>query len=171
MPSELRAGPSGTRLWAALLTIYVLWGSTYLGIAIVIESMPPFLMAAVRFAVAGGALLAWEIVRNRGSLERPTLRELRDSLIVGTLLLGVGNAFVGFGETMVPSGIAAVMIALVPVWFAILGRLYFKERIPTLAALGIGVGFAGIVLLAWPTGGSDDLKPLGVLVLILAPIG
>ena len=166
-----RARPSSVALWAAMLTIYVIWGSTYLGIAVAIESMPPFLMAAIRFGIAGAMLLAWELLRNGRSLQRPTLRELRDSLIVGTLLLGIGNAFVGLGETRVPSGIAAVLIAMIPLWFAVLGRLYFKERIPTLAVLGIGVGLAGIVLLAWPFGGVGDLDLLGVAILILAPIG
>jgi drug/metabolite transporter (DMT)-like permease len=166
-----RARPSSAALWAAMLTIYVLWGSTYLGIAIVIESIPPFLMAAIRFAVAGVLLLAWEVLRNGRSLQRPTLRELRDSLIVGTLLLGVGNAFVGLGETVVPSGIAAVFIALIPMWFAVLGWLYFKERIPKLAVLGIGVGIVGVALLAWPFGSEGNLDPRGVAILILAPIG
>lgn len=166
MPSRR---PSSLTLWAAMGTIYVLWGSTYLGIAVVVESMPPFLMAAIRFVVAGLILLGWEVLR--GEFRRPTRRELRDSFIVGALLLGVGNAFVGLGETSVPSGIAAVLVAMIPLWFAVLGRLYFKERLAALAGLGIAIGLAGVALLAWPTGDPGSLKLFGVVILLIGPFG
>ncbi|MBI2776528.1 MAG: EamA family transporter [Chloroflexi bacterium] len=166
MPSRR---PSSLTPWAAMGTIYVLWGSTYLGIAVVVESMPPFLMAAIRFVVAGLILLGWEVLR--GEFRRPTRRELRDSFIVGALLLGVGNAFVGLGETSVPSGIAAVLVAMIPLWFAVLGRLYFKERLSALTGLGIAIGLAGVALLAWPTGDPGSLKLFGVVILLIAPFG
>ena len=162
----------GVALWAALATIYVVWGSTYLGIAIAIETIPPFLMLALRFTIAGAILFAWEVLRAGRTFRLPSLREWRDSAIVGTLLLGVGNGFVGLAERTVPSGMAAILIALIPLWFAILGRVYFGEPLPRLVLLGIAIGLAGVVLLVWPFGtGSNQLDLFGVGILLCAPIG
>src|SRR5262245_65769224 len=106
MPSAAQAGAAapegqgvrGAALWLNLGIIYVVWGSTYFGIAIAIESMPPFLMAAFRFVIAGVLLVAWDVLRHPEARRLPTRRQLLDSLIVGGLLLGVANAFVTFGE-------------------------------------------------------------------------
>ena len=102
-----KPGPSPLALWANLAVIYVIWGSTYFGIAISIETIPPFLMAAIRFAIAGILLLAWDLIRHPEARRMPTRRQLLDSFVVGGLLLGIGNGFVVFGEKTVPSGIAA----------------------------------------------------------------
>lgn len=162
----------GLSLWAAMATIYLVWGSTYLGIAIVVETIPPFLSAAVRFAIAGGILLGWEVLRAGRGFRLPSLRQLRDSAIVGTLLLGIGNGFVALAEETVPSGIAAILIALIPLWFAVLGRLYFRDPFPRLILVGIAIGLAGVALLVWPFGdGASAFDPFGVVVLICAPIG
>ena len=162
----------GLSLWVALATVYVVWGSTYLGIAIAIETIPPFLMLGIRFAIAGAALFAWEVVRGGRAFRLPSAREWRDSAIVGALLLGIGNGFVGLAEETVPSGIAAILIALIPVWFAVLGRLYFRDPLPKLVLVGIGVGLAGVVLLVWPFGdGANAIDIGGVVILLLAPIG
>src|SRR6059058_2927691 len=130
MPSsvaERRRGPSTFALWANLAVIYVVWGSTYFGIAIAIESIPPFLMATIRFAIAGAILLAFDLLRHPEARHWPTRRQVLDSFIVGGLLLGIGNGFVVFGEKTVPSGIAAILIAMTPLWFAIFGWLYLRE--------------------------------------------
>jgi drug/metabolite transporter (DMT)-like permease len=171
MPTQQHAAP-GLRVWLALGTVYVVWGSTYLGIAVAIESMPPFLMLALRFAIAGGLLLGWELLRNGRSI-LPTRREVRDSAIVGSLLLGIGNGFVALAEKSVPSGIAAILIALMPVWLAVLGWVYFRDRLPRIVILGVLVGLVGVVLLIWPFGGGDDkgFDLLGIAALILSPIG
>jgi drug/metabolite transporter (DMT)-like permease len=163
---------TGLPLWLALATVYLVWGSTYFGIAVAIESIPPFLMAAVRFAIAGSLLLGWEWVRNRGAVAWPTRRELRDSAVVGALLLGVGNGFVAFGEQTVASGIAAILVAMMPLWLAVFGWLYFRERLPRLVVLGVVIGLAGVALLVWPAGsGANALDGLGIAVLVVAPIG
>jgi drug/metabolite transporter (DMT)-like permease len=163
---------TGPRLWLALLTIYVVWGSTYLGIAVAIESMPPFLMLAIRFALAGGLLLAWEVLRSGRSMVWPTRREVRDSAIVGALLLGIGNGFVAWGEQTVASGIAAILIALMPVWLAVLGWLYFRDRLPRIVLFGIAIGLVGVALLVWPTGdGANAFNLGGIAVLLLSPVG
>lgn len=161
---------SSLRLWAAMATLYVVWGSTYLGIAIAIETIPPFLMLAIRFAIAGGILLVWEIARGDLLRARPTLRQVRDASIVGALLLGIGNGFVAYGELTVASGIAAVLIALMPVWLAVLGWIYFRERLPVIVVAGIVLGLLGVAFLVWPTGGVT-FQVLGIGALILSPIG
>jgi len=152
--------------------IYVVWGSTYFGIAVAIETMPPFLMAAIRFSIAGVLLLAWDLLRHPPARRLPTRRQVLDSFIVGGLLLGVGNGFVVFGEKTVPSGIAAILIAMMPLWFAILGWLYFRDRLPRLVAFAIAIGFGGTALLIWPSGaGANSFDPFGILILLIAPLG
>jgi drug/metabolite transporter (DMT)-like permease len=152
--------------------VYVVWGSTYFGIAIAIETMPPFLMASIRFAIAGVILVAWDLIRHPEARRLPTGRQLIDSFIVGGLLLGIGNGFVTFGELTVPSGIAAILIAMMPLWFALLSWLYLRERLPRLIAFAIAVGFGGVALLVWPSGeGANQFDPLGILILFLAPLG
>jgi drug/metabolite transporter (DMT)-like permease len=170
MPTRRYA--TGLPVWLALGTVYLVWGSTYFGIAVAIESIPPFLMLAVRFIVAGGLLVAWDAVRHRGAFTPPTRREIRDSAVVGALLLGIGNGFVAFGEQTVASGIAAILVAMMPLWLAVFGWLYFRERLPRLVVLGVAIGLAGVVLLVWPTGaGANGFDALGIGVLLVAPIG
>ena len=155
-----------------MLVLYLVWGSTYLGIAVAVETIPPFLMAAARFGLAGGLLLLWSLARDRGSFVWPTRREWRDSAIVGALLLGGGMGMVAFGEQTIPSGITALLIALMPVWVAIFGGLLLGERLPRIAVVGIAIGFVGVVVLVGPTafGGAGALDPLGLAAVMLSPI-
>jgi drug/metabolite transporter (DMT)-like permease len=159
-------------LWAGLLVLYVVWGSTYLGIAVAVKTIPPFLMAAIRFAIAGAILLSWSVAREGRSFRPPSRREWRDSAIVGTLLLGTGMGFVSLGEKTVPSGITALLIGMMPVWVAIFGRLFLGERLPRLAMVGIAIGFGGVAILVGPsaTGGSGGLDPFGLAAIIISPI-
>jgi drug/metabolite transporter (DMT)-like permease len=168
MPKE--SATSRSRLWLALLTIYVIWGSTYLGIAVAIESVPPFIMAGVRFLIAGAILLLWAWLTNGRRLSMPTRRQWLDAFIVGALLFGGGNGLVGFGEQTVPSGVAALLIALIAVWFAVFSRVFFGDRIPRIVAVGIAVGVAGVGLLVWPVGSSSAFDAVGIAALIAAPI-
>jgi drug/metabolite transporter (DMT)-like permease len=162
----------GAALWIYLVTVYILWGSTYFGIAIAIKTMPPFLMAAIRFAIAGGLLIAFDLIRHPEARRLPSRRQLTDSAIVGGLLLGIGNAFVTFGEVTVPSGVAAIIIATIPLWFAVLGWIYFRDRLPRIVVAAIALGFFGTALLVAPVGtGSNSFDPLGILILFCAPIG
>src|SRR6187549_1657984 len=139
----------GAPIWLGMLVLYVVWGSTYLGIAIAVDTIPPFLMAAARFFLAGAILLAWSIAREGRSFVRPSRREWRDSAIVGALLLGGGNGLVAFGEQTVPSGIAALLVGLMPVWVAILGGIFLGDRLPRLAAFLIApIAWAGGSLFA-----------------------
>jgi drug/metabolite transporter (DMT)-like permease len=129
-------------------------------------------MAAIRFALAGVILLAWDLLRNPQARRMPSRRQLLDSFLVGALLLGIGNGFVVFGEKTVPSGIAAILIAMMPLWFAILGWLYFRDKLPKIVAFAIAVGFAGTALLIWPVGqGANSFDPVGIVILLIAPLG
>ncbi len=159
-------------VWAGLLILYVVWGSTYLGIAIAIDTIPPFVMAAIRFVIAGTVLVSWSLAREGRSIVLPSAREWRDSAIVGALLLGGGMGMVSFGEQTVPSGITALLIAMMPVWVAILGRVFLGERLPRLAVIGIVAGFGGVAILIGPSafGGSGALDGLGLAALIVSPI-
>jgi drug/metabolite transporter (DMT)-like permease len=172
MPTRRDATKTSAALvWAAILILYVAWGSTYLGIRIAVGSIPPFEMAAVRFAIAGAVLLAVVSIARRGSIARPTLREWRDSFIVGAFLLGGGMGAVAWGEQTVPSGITALMIAMMPVWVAIFGRVFLGERLPRIAAIGIAIGLVGVAILVGPALAVDrSLDPAGVVALIISPI-
>ncbi|MEO5884004.1 MAG: EamA family transporter [Candidatus Limnocylindrales bacterium] len=156
----------------AMLVLYVVWGSTYLAIAIAVDTIPPFLMAGARFLLAGAVLLTWTIVRARGEFVRPTRREWRDSAIVGALLLGGGMGMVAWGEQTIPSGIAALLIALMPVWIAVFGGILLGERLPRMAVVGILVGFGGVAILVGPTafGVAGALDPAGLGAIMLSPI-
>ncbi len=139
----------GAKVWTALVTVYVIWGSTYLGIAYAGETIPPLFAVATRF-VAAGALMA-AIVRARGGTLRTTRRALATCVLVGALLPGA-NAILFFAERTVPTGLASLLIASVPLWVAVL-RLS-QERLPWQVLAGVGVGFAGVAVLAKPSGGA-----------------
>jgi drug/metabolite transporter (DMT)-like permease len=152
-------------VWAALIVVYVVWGSTYLAIRLVVETMPPLLAAASRHVVAGlmigGALLA---VRGTSTL-RLSRAELRGSAFVGVALLLGGNGLVMLGERDVPSGLAALIIAVVPLCVVVL-RLLFGERIRMGTLVGVLVGFAGVAVLVVPRGVTGSVAPVGMLMLL-----
>src|SRR5207253_4903034 len=152
---------------AALAVVYVVWGSTYLGIALAIRTMPPLLMGSLRFLLAGAILYAWS--RRSPTYERPTRRHWRAAAVIGFLLLLIGNGGVIVGEKTVPTGISALLIAAVPLWLALLDRVAFGRRLSAVGTAGIVVGFVGVALLVGSPGGSLDAG--GVTALLLAPLG
>lgn len=172
MPTARDRGPDRRAIWLGLGILYAVWGSTYLAIAVAVDTMPPFLMAALRFGLAGFVLLGWVALRQRGEFRLPGRREVRDTSIVGALLLGGGMGMVAWGEQTIPSGIAALLIALMPVWVAVFGRLFLGERLPRIAGIGIVVGFVGVAILVGPTalGASDALDAVGLAAIIVSPI-
>jgi drug/metabolite transporter (DMT)-like permease len=169
---------------AGMLVLYFVWGSTYIAIRLAVETIPPFLMAGSRFLVAGLILLGWEWIAvrrirsdpNVGPADRPgrpTRRQLRDSAIVGGLLLGGGMGLVALGERTVPAGITAFLIAMLPVWVAVFGRAFFGERLPRAVLAGVIVGIVGVAILVGPvgtSGGGLAFDPLGLAVLIASPM-
>jgi drug/metabolite transporter (DMT)-like permease len=154
---------------AALATVYVVWGSTYLGIALAIETLPPLLMAGARFLLAG-ALLYAVARRLDGGSARPDVRQWRAALLTGVLLLAVGNGGVSWAEQTVPTGVAALVIATIPLWVVVLDRVFFGARLTWRAVLGVAIGFAGVAVLVDPAG-PGGVDPAGGLVLVLAAVG
>ncbi|MGW7432955.1 EamA family transporter [Streptomyces sp. NPDC054861] len=155
-------------VWVALGIVYVVWGSTYLGIRIVVETMPPFLSAGARFVTAGlilAALIAW---RQGPKALKVTRRELASAVVVGLLLILGGNGLVVLAETTVPSGLAALLIAVVPAWVVVL-RAAYGERPGAGAVTGVLLGLVGLAVLTLP-GLSGDVRISGVLLVIVATV-
>jgi drug/metabolite transporter (DMT)-like permease len=146
------------RIGASLATVYVVWGSTYLAIAVAIRSLPPLAMSSIRFGLAGLLLYAWAY-RGGG---RPSRREWVAAAVVGGALLVVGNGGIAWAEQRVSTGVAALLVAVMPLWMALLDRGIYGRAITRVQSLGLLVGLAGVVLLVGPTGGSLDL--LGAVV-------
>jgi drug/metabolite transporter (DMT)-like permease len=134
------------RIAAALATVYVVWGSTYLAIAVGIRSLPPFTMLAARFLLAGALLYAWARLRGAGP---PTLRHWRTAALAGGGLFLLGTGGVAWAEQHVDSGVVALVVAVVPLWLALLDRQWLSP----VALLGLGVGFGGVALLVGPGAG------------------
>ena len=154
--SRERAGAvsHGAKVWTALGTVYVIWGSTYLAIAIAVEDLPPLLAVSTSFLVAGGILAGWLAWRRRSTL-RITRAQLGAAALIGILLPGA-NAVLFFAERDVPTGLASLIIASVPLWVVLL-RLMARERLPGAVVAGVLVGFAGVAVLLRPTGGATAL--------------
>ena len=172
--------PSNLTVAAALGTVYLLWGSTYLAIAYVVESLPPLLAAGARFMTAGLMLISFVVAQDRWRARRglprrhppgwPRAIEWRTAFIVGALLLLGGNGMVSLAEQTIPSGIAAVMIATTPIWLSVIDAA-LTRRMPSLLAIGgLLVGLAGVAILLLPSTGLDSLNPAGIGILVLAAI-
>jgi drug/metabolite transporter (DMT)-like permease len=153
-------------VWIGLVTLYVVWSSTYLAIRYALESIPPFYMAASRFLIAGIILYTWR--RLRGDLP-PSRRHWRSAFIVGGCLLLGGNGGVVWAEQRVASGVAALLVGSAPLWMVLLDALRTGGQRLTLRNLaGVLVGFIGVLLLAWPQEHNSSLNFLGVVVLLMA---
>jgi drug/metabolite transporter (DMT)-like permease len=148
------------KTWTALVTVYVIWGSTYLAIAVTGETISPLLAVSTRFITAGTLMAA--IVRLRGSSLRITRRAFASCLVIGLLLPGA-NAVLFYAERDVPTGLASLIIASVPLWIVVL-RLLNHERMPWQALAGVGVGFVGVAIIARPSGGATTIGVLLCLV-------
>src|SRR4051812_2552808 len=154
------------RVWAGLVTIYLVWGSTYLGIRVMVETVPPLLGSGLRFVVAG-AIFATVLAARRGlDALRVSRRELVSCAIVGIALLLGGNGLVAVGEQNVPSGLAALVVASVPLWVVVLRRAT-GESIGAATAVSVMAGFAGVALLLAP-GGRPGQAPVGGVLIVVA---
>ncbi|HEU6450385.1 MAG TPA: EamA family transporter [Gemmatimonadaceae bacterium] len=155
--------PTRARLIAGFATVYVLWGSTYLAIRIGVETIPPFIMGAIRFLIAGSVL--YFLVRPR---ERPTLAQWKSDAIVGVLLLVFGNGAVMWAEQKMPSGIASLIVAVVPLWMVLLDWARRGGKRPTaIVMVGVVLGLVGLAILVNPfTPSSTAVDRLGVLALL-----
>ncbi len=156
--------------WISLLVVWVVWGSTYLGMRIVVREMPPLAAAATRFLCAGTIMGFVALAVDRGS-GRPTRRQLLDYAFIGVLLLSVGNALVMWAEQTVPSGIAALIVATVPLWILLLDGLRPGGQPWTVRVwVGTIVGLAGVALVARPEGAVSASHWLSILGLQVATL-
>jgi drug/metabolite transporter (DMT)-like permease len=160
-------------LWlviAAFAAIYVIWGSTYLGIRYAVESIPPFLMAGSRNLIAGLLLFGFAVARREG---RATRGQWRDAAIAGTLMLAIGNGLVTWAEQTIPSGVTALLVALTPAWMVLFDWLRPTGTRPgTLVIAGLVVGLMGVGLLARQNGhGAGSAYGWGVAALMASSIG
>jgi drug/metabolite transporter (DMT)-like permease len=158
-----------TKMWLALLSLYIVWGSTYLAIKFAVETIPPFMHAGIRFFISGLILLIWQ---RAAGVSLPTKTQWRSTAIIGTLLLLGGNGLVSWAEQTIPSGIAALIIGSVPMFMVVTEAFRPGGVRPNWQAiLGLLIGFAGIYLLVGPSeiSGTDlHLSPLGVGALLMA---
>ena len=163
-----RTDASRGALWSALVVVYVVWGSTYLAIRVVVEDMPPLLSAAARFFTAALLMGTFLVIRSGPGVLRVRPQELRGAAIVGVLLLAGGNGGVVLGERTVPSGLAALLVAMVPVWLILL-RIVSGARPRLLTWVGVLVGFVGLGVLVLP-GGDAGGTTTGILFIIGATL-
>jgi drug/metabolite transporter (DMT)-like permease len=150
--------------WLALLVVWVLWGSTYFAIRVGVETLPPLLMAGTRYVVAG--LLMFPFALHSGgpgvrAVDRPRASGWWSAVLVGTLLLAGGNGGVSVGERTVPSGLAALLVATVPLWLILIDRILNGTRIRRLAIAGLTAGVIGVGFLAGPFGSGTGHAGVG----------
>ncbi|WP_438494825.1 EamA family transporter [Paenibacillus sp. IHBB 3054] len=155
----------------ALLSVYLFWGGTYVGMKVAIETMPPFLMAGIRFFVAGALLY---VISRLSGAKRPAGREWRSSAIVGALLLLGGNGLVAWSEQRVSSSIASLIVAAVPVWMMLFGWFGRSGKRPNPGVIaGIVLGLLGIAVLVFQPGQGDNgtaTDLIGIITLLAASL-
>ena len=158
--------PARWKVWTALGLVYVVWGSTYLAIRYVVETLPPLLSAGARFAVAGVLLAAWLAVRRGRAGFVATRRELAAAAGIGVLLLLGGNGLVTLAEEReLPSGLAALLVAAVPLWVVLL-RAFSGDRPAARTLLGVAIGFTGVAVLLLPGARPEGLAVLPVAMVV-----
>jgi len=159
--------PASWKILSAFAIIYFVWGSTYLAIRVGVLEMPPFLMAGIRFFLAGAILYGW--LRLTG-VPAPTRREWRDAIILGALMFLMDYACLFWAEQRVPSGISAVILAAIPVCITLLEMMLGTQKLTVRLALGLAVGIAGVGVLVNPFSslGEAPLDHRGVIALIVA---
>jgi drug/metabolite transporter (DMT)-like permease len=166
--SEREAGhPSASTAWIALITLYIVWGTTYLGIEKVNASIPPLVGAGFRFVIAGGLLFAFRWIRTRTKPERG---QWRSAGVIGIFLVFGGNAFVAMSEKTVPTGIVALIIALVPIWITLIDRVVLHDVLPSRRTfVGLLAGFAGAAVLVG-TSVQGHISVVGLLFAVAASL-
>jgi drug/metabolite transporter (DMT)-like permease len=166
------ADPPRLHLFLALTSVYIIWGSTYIGIHFMTEHLPPLFMSSIRFLVAGS--LMYGFVRLKRAAPAPTLSNWKAASLIGTLLLVVGNGGLAIALRTIPTGIAALLVATLPLWIAILNWVTFNKTRPSVQVMaGLLLGLAGMVILIGPdrlAAGQKGLDPFGVALIIMGSI-
>jgi len=165
----LHPRPALAQILLAFAGIYIIWGTTFVGIAFAIRTIPPFFSGALRFLIAGGLMYAWLRARE----PRPfSGLDIGGSILVGVLMTGIGNGFVIWAQQGLPSGIAALFVGLLPVTTLILDWMFFSRRAPKpQSALGVAIGLAGMVLLTAHTRSfSGAIRPAHIVAVLIAEL-
>jgi drug/metabolite transporter (DMT)-like permease len=155
----------GGRVWLALGTIYVVWGSTFMAVTIAVRDLPPLLSMGIRHLAAGAILLAWALPRGDREGDRIGGRELRAAFVFGGALFLVGHGGLAWAQQTVPSGVAALLIGSIPLWMALLDRVVFGKRLHLSAYVGLVGGFLGLAFLLDPFG-AGSVDRVGALVAV-----
>jgi drug/metabolite transporter (DMT)-like permease len=165
----MHSSPPRLKLLSAFASVYIVWGSTYLAIRIAIETIPPLLMAGVRFIIAGSMMYFWGRLRTK---ERPTLIHWKSAAIVGLMLLLVGNGGLSWSEQLIPSGIAALIVAVSPLWFILIDWMQGGTRPTAGVFIGLTLGTLGIAILIDPADlvGGGEVSALGASVLLVSSV-
>ena len=141
-----------TKVWLALATIYLVWGSTFMAVTVAVRDVPPFLSMGIRHLAAGALLLAWALPRGDRAADRIGPRQLGAAAIFGGALFLAGHGGLAWAQQTVPSGVAALLSGSIPLWVALLDRIVFGKRLHRLAGVGLVTGFVGLALLVDPFG-------------------
>jgi len=157
-----KSAPNRTRILLSFACVYLFWGSTYLAMRFGVEVLPPFVLGSVRFAISGPLLLVLSAIF--GLKIRPTRQEFGRLAIIGVLMLGCGNTAVIWAEQYIPSGLAALLVAAIPLYAALIEMLLPKgEGLPLRGWVGVAIGFVGLAFLLWPgmrSGLRGDLRQI-----------
>ena len=157
----------GVRVWAALLTVYIVWGSTFIALAIVMRDLPPFLAMSMRHLVAGAVLLAVSLPRGDRAGDRIGRRQIGAAFVFGGLLFVTGHGSLAWAQQTVPAGVAALVVGTIPIWMALFDRIGYGKRLSWAAYAGIALGFVGLGFLFDPFG-NGSVDRVGALVLVLS---
>jgi drug/metabolite transporter (DMT)-like permease len=146
------AGRYGPRVWLALITIYLVWGSTFIALAIAVRDLPPLLAMALRHLTAGSLLLAFALPRGDRAGDRTGKRQVAAAFVFGGLLFVTGHGALAWAQKTVPAGMAALIVGSIPIWMTLFDRLFFGRRLPRSAYAGFALGLLGLALLFDPFG-------------------
>lgn len=159
-----------TKIFIALGIVYVVWGSTYLGVKYAINVLPPMLVSCTRFLIGGSLLFLFTLLKGQGL---PSLKHTRNAAFIGVLLSGVGNCAVAYALQFMPSGLVALLVATLPAWMILLDFLFFSNQKPTLiGSIGLIFGLLGMAFLLNPTQevGQKEAALLPTLIVFLGSI-
>ncbi|HXV56787.1 MAG TPA: EamA family transporter [Gaiellaceae bacterium] len=159
----------GIRVWLALATIYVVWGSTFVALAVVVRDLPPLLSMAIRHLLAGALLLAWALPRGDREGDRIGRPQIVAGFVFGGLLFLASHGSLAWAQQTVPAGVAALLVGSIPIWMALLDRVVFGRRLSPSAYLGFALGFVGLAFLVDPFG-AGHVDRLGAVVIILGAL-
>ncbi len=157
------------RVWLALVTVYIVWGSTFIALAIAVRDLPPYLAMASRHLVAGAALLAVALPRGDRTADPIGRRQVGAGFVFGGLLFLFGHGSLAWAQQTVPAGVAALLVGSIPLWMALLDRIAFGRRLHTSAYVGFALGFVGLAFLFDPFG-EGSVDRLGALVIVLSAL-